>query len=160
MLRKIALVVTVLLAVAWFAQAAAPPSDAHPGVFTPKDVAWGPGPPFLPAGVKLAVLQGDPGQAGPFVVRLSMPNGYKIPPHSHPTTENVTVVSGEFHVGMGDTFEKAKGLKLPPGSFGSLPAQMNHYAWATGPTVVQVHGEGPFAIKYVKDADDPRNAKK
>ncbi len=28
-------------------------------------------------------------------------------------------------------------------------------AWATGETVVQVHGTGPFAIKYVNPADDP-----
>ena len=158
MLKK-AMLVLALLTIAWFAQAADPASTEHPGVHTPKDVTWGPGPPFLPAGVKLAVLEGDPGKAGPFAVRLSMPDGYKIPPHNHPTTEHVTVVSGEFHLGMGDTFDKSKGKTLPTGSFGYLPAQMNHFAWAKGRTVVQVHGEGPFAITYVNSADDPRNAK-
>src|SRR6476660_2906794 len=152
MLKKVALGLAVL-AIAWFAHAADTASAAHPGVFTPKDVTWGPGPPFLPAGVKLAVLEGDPGKPGPFAVRLSMPNGYKIPPHNHPTTEHVTVSSGQFHLGMGDTFDASKGTTLPAGSFGYLPAQMNHYAWAKGPTVVQVHGEGPFAITYVNPAD-------
>src|SRR5947199_8302563 len=117
MLRKIALVVAVLLAVAWFAHAAETASPAHPGVFTPKDVAWGPGPPFLPAGVKIAVLQGDPGKPGPFVIRLSIPAGYKIPAHNHPTVENVTVISGELHVGMGDKLDATKGKILPAGSF-------------------------------------------
>ncbi len=156
MTKRIALAALVGLSVAWFAHAA---EMAHPGVFTPKDIAWAPGPPFLPPGVQLAVLEGDPSQAGPFAIRLSMPDGYKIPPHSHPTTEHVTVISGEFHLGMGDTFDAAKGTTLPAGSFGYLPAQMTHFAWSKGATVVQVHGEGPFAINYVNSADDPRNAK-
>ncbi|HXO21410.1 MAG TPA: cupin domain-containing protein [Thermoanaerobaculia bacterium] len=158
MVKKIALGLFVL-AVAAFAFAAETAPAAHPGVFTPKDVAWGPGPPFLPPGVKLAVLEGDPGAAGSYVLRLSMPDGYKIPPHHHPTVENVTVISGEFHLGMGDKFDAAAGKTLPPGTFGYLPAEMNHYAWAKGRTVVQVHGEGPFAITYVNAADDPRTAK-
>jgi hypothetical protein len=32
---------------------------------------------------------------------------------------------------------------------------MNHYAWASSPAIVQVHGQGPFAITYVDPADDP-----
>jgi quercetin dioxygenase-like cupin family protein len=158
MLKK-SLLVLAVLAIAGLAPAADMATAEHPGVFTPKDVAWGPGPPFLPAGVKIAVLQGDPGKPGPFVIRLSMPDGYQIPAHNHPTTENVTVLSGLFNVGMGDKLDTAKGKVLPAGSFGSLPAQMNHFAWAKGRTVVQVHGEGPFAITYVNPADDPRTPK-
>jgi quercetin dioxygenase-like cupin family protein len=134
--------------------------SGKPAIYTPKQVAWGAGPPFLPAGVKFAVLEGDPTQAGDYTIRLSMPDGYKIPAHSHPTVENVTVVSGEFHAGMGDKLDRSKAMTLPAGSFASLPAQMNHFAWAKGRTVVQVHGTGPFAITYVNPADDPRNAKK
>jgi len=124
MLKK-SLLVLAVLAIAGLAPAADMATTEHPGIFTPKDVAWGPGPPFLPAGVKIAVLQGDPGKPGPFVIRLSMPNGYQFPAHNHPTTENVTVVSGEFHAGMGDKLDATKGKALPAGSFVSLPAQMN-----------------------------------
>ena len=161
-MRRIALGVAVLLVagLAMSAEMAKSAKPTHPeGIYAPKDVAWGPGPPFLPAGVKFAVLAGDPGAAGEYTIRLSMPDGYKIPAHSHPTIENVTVVSGEFHAGMGDKLERAHALTLPAGSFASLPAKMNHYAWAKGKTVVQVHGTGPFAITYVNPADDPRNAK-
>ena len=35
------------------------------------------------------------------------------------------------------------------------PAHMNHYAWTSEDTVIQVHGQGPFAITYVNPADDP-----
>jgi quercetin dioxygenase-like cupin family protein len=121
-------------------------------------VKWGPAPPVLPAGAQAAVLLGDPSKDGPFTIRLSAPDGYKVPPHFHPTTENVTVISGIFHVGAGDKLDTTKGDKLTAGGFVSLPAGMHHYAWTEGPTVVQVHGTGPFAITYVNPADDPQAA--
>ena len=124
-----------------------------------KDIKWGPAPPSLPKGVEFAVLSGDPGKDGPYVVRLKMPAGYKIPAHNHPTTENVTVVSGNFHIGMGDRLDEKKGIELTSGGYGEAPAKMNHYAWVTSPTIVQVHGQGPFAITYVNPADDPSTRK-
>jgi hypothetical protein len=45
------------------------------------EIKWGAAPPSLPKGAKLVVLFGDPGKAGPFVIRLKSPAGYKIPPH-------------------------------------------------------------------------------
>lgn len=158
MFKKLGLM-TGLLCIACCAHPGVAAPAAHPGIFTPADVAWGPGPGFLPPGAKLAVLEGDPGKAGEYTIRLDLPGGYKIPAHSHPTTENVTVISGEFHAGMGDKLDPAKGMTLRAGSFASLPAQMNHFAWTKGRTVVQVHGQGPFAITYVNPADDPRKGK-
>src|SRR3546814_5876619 len=63
---------------------------------------------LLPAGTQGALLYGDPTKEGPFLLRLKMPAGYKIPPHSHPRPEIVTVISGAFHVGMGETADAAK----------------------------------------------------
>lgn len=118
---------------------------------------WSDAPPTLPKGAKVAVLQGDPSKPGPFVMRLSAPGGYKVAPHSHSQAENLTVISGTFMYGMGEKFD-AKSLKpLKAGAFGSVPAGTNHYAMAKGPTVVQIHGEGPFDIKYVNPEDDPQN---
>jgi anti-sigma factor ChrR (cupin superfamily) len=88
-------------------------------------------------------------------VRLQLPNGYKVPPHNHPTTENVTVLSGNFHIGMGDKFDETKAMELTAGGYGEAPAKMNHYAFVTSDTVLQIHGQGPFAITYVNSADDP-----
>src|SRR5437879_13049052 len=70
-------------------------------------LAWGPAPAVFPAGAKLAVLQGDPSKDALYPVRLDMPSGYKIPPHFHPTVEHVTVISGTFLVGMGDSLDAA-----------------------------------------------------
>jgi len=109
----------------------------------------------LPKGAEFAVLAGDPSKDGHYVIRLKMPTGYKIPAHNHPTAEMVTVISGKFHIGMGDKLDVKKGVRLTAGGYAEAPAKMNHYAWATGPTVVQVHGQGPFTITYVNPADDP-----
>ena len=80
----------------------------------------------------MAVLQGDPSKAGEeFTVRLRLPSGYKIAPHTHPTAENITVIEGTFLVGMGSTFDKATMMTLPRGAFASAPAEHAHYAEAT-----------------------------
>jgi anti-sigma factor ChrR (cupin superfamily) len=119
------------------------------------DVKWGPAPAVFPNGAQLAVLSGDPFKEELYVVRLKMPANYKIPAHWHPTSEYVTVVSGRFHIGMGDKLDEQHGTELHAGGFGVAPARMNHYAWTTEETVVQVHGQGPFMINYVNPADDP-----
>ncbi|HSU55573.1 MAG TPA: cupin domain-containing protein [Candidatus Dormibacteraeota bacterium] len=119
-------------------------------------IKWGPAPDFIPKGAQIAVLSGDPSKEGLYVVRLKLPAGYKIAAHNHPTAEMVTVVSGNFHLGMGDKLDQRKGIALTAGGYAEAPAKMNHYAWTSSPTIVQVHGQGPFAVTYVNPADDPR----
>jgi anti-sigma factor ChrR (cupin superfamily) len=92
---------------------------------------------------------------GLYVVRLKMPAGHKVPAHKHPTTEYVTVISGTLNLGMGDKLDTQKGISLRAGGFAEAPAKMNHHAWSTDESIVQVHGQGPFAITYVNPADDP-----
>ena len=116
---------------------------------------WGPAPPILPKGAQMAVVSGDPSKDGPYVVRLKMPAGYKVPAHNHPTNEYVTVLSGTFNIGMGDKLDAKKSIELSAGGFGEAPAKMNHYAWTNDGSIVQVHGQGPFAMTYVNPADDP-----
>ena len=124
--------------------------------FSPDQIKFGPVPPALPPGAQLAVLEGDPmGSSGDFTIRLKMPDGYRIAPHWHPKRENVTVVSGSFKVGMGDSFDVSKMGVFPAGSFAYLDPSMHHYAMAVGETVVQIHGMAPFQINYVNPGDDP-----
>jgi ChrR Cupin-like domain len=125
----------------------------------PDDIKWGPAPPGLPPGAKVAVLMGDPSKAAPYVLRAQMPDGYKVPPHWHPTAENVTVLKGTLMLGKGEKFSADAAEALPAGSFMSMPKDMRHFAWAKGETIIQVHGIGPFDISYVNAADDPRNKK-
>jgi anti-sigma factor ChrR (cupin superfamily) len=119
------------------------------------DFKWGPAPNVLPPGAQIAVVSGDPSKEALYVVRLKMPANYAVPAHNHPTSEYVTVLSGDFHIGMGDKLDREKGMVLQPGGFAEAAAKMNHYAWTTSETIVQIHGQGPFAITYVNPADDP-----
>jgi hypothetical protein len=129
-------------------------------IHTPSALKWRNGPPSLPPGAQIAILEGDPSKPGPFVFRAKLPDGYRVPPHTHPKPERITVLSGTFHLGMGDKYDDKAALEMPAGSYGSWPAGMKHYAWVTGETILQLHGEGPWSIEYVNPADDPRNAKK
>ena len=136
---------------------AAPVPAQQPGhlVVMPDGLKWVE-PATLP-GARLAVLQGDPSKEGLFVYRLKMPAGYKIPPHLHKASENVTVLVGVFSIGLGETFDQGSGQELPAGAFVSIPPKHAHYAWAGAQeTVVQVHGVGPTDLTFVNPADDPR----
>jgi quercetin dioxygenase-like cupin family protein len=119
------------------------------------DVQWKPVPPILPKGAQIAVLCGNLSEKGPFVLRLRLPAGYQIPAHHHPNEEYVTVIAGNFHAGMGDKLDKKKTMLLRTGGFIRMDAGMDHYAWASSETVVQVHGVGPFTTEYTNKADDP-----
>jgi quercetin dioxygenase-like cupin family protein len=129
-------------------------------LYPPTTIEWKAGPAALPPGVKVAVLEGDPTKEGPFVVRFQFPEGYHVPPHTHPKTERVTVISGALYLATGEALDHNSAKKLPPGSFGYWPAGMKHMAWSEGETVIQLHGVGPWQINYVNPADDPRHAKK
>jgi hypothetical protein len=125
----------------------------------PQEIKWKDGPASLPPGAKLAVLEGDPGKEGPFVMRLMLPDGMRIMPHWHPKVERITVIHGTFHLGMGDRFEQAMTRPMPAGTYGFWPEGMRHFAWTKGETVLQLHGIGPWSITYVNPTDDPRASK-
>lgn len=128
----------------------------HHLMITPDQVKWLDNNPSLPAGTKMAILDGDPAKTGPFTVRLFAPAGTKVAPHWHPAHEQITVLSGNVHMGMGDVFDKSKTKKYPAGSFLVMPAESRHFAWMEEDTVIQVHAMGPWAMTYVNPADDPR----
>src|SRR5262249_31728824 len=128
-------------------------------VVKPDDIKFGPAPPALPSGAKVAILFGNPMKSGPYVLRVQLPDGYKVPPHWHPTEENVTVIKGTFNIGKGEKFSKDKAEKLPVGGYMRMPKEMRHFAWVDGETILQIHGIGPFEINYVNAADDPRKKK-
>jgi len=131
-------------------------STEHVKAYTPDAIQWGSAPDALPQGAQLAVLEGNPMKPGPYTMRLKMPDGYKIPPHHHARREHVTVISGLFKVGMGDQFDEGKMNEFAPGSFAYLEPTVHHYASAKGETVIQLHGTGPWEIRYVNPTDDPR----
>lgn len=132
----------------------------HAIVQRANEVQWSAGPASLPPGAEVAVLEGDPAKDGMFTMRLKVPSGYRIPPHTHPKIERVTVLVGEVGLGMGPGFDESKLERMPAGSFFVLQPGMPHFVQATAQTVVQLNAVGPWAIKYVNASDDPRNQPK
>ena len=121
---------------------------------------WVRQPPGLPSGGRLAVVRGDPSKAGPFTIRVDLPDGYQVPPHWHPTDEHLTILTGTFRLGMGERGDESSTTPLGPGAYAFVAAKMAHYAWADDGTTIQAHGIGPFVINYVNPADDPAKAVK
>jgi quercetin dioxygenase-like cupin family protein len=145
----------VVLSLTFWAGAVFAQAPAH--VLVPADkVQWGPAPPILPAGAQIAVLEGNPAEKGPIVMRLKLPANYNIPAHWHSMTERLTVLSGSFHAGMGDKLDRKASQTLEPGGYVMLPANMRHFAWTSAPTIVQINLEGPFDLFYVNPADNPQ----
>ncbi|MDP9142236.1 MAG: cupin domain-containing protein, partial [Pseudomonadota bacterium] len=116
------------------------------GLHSPADIKWKDGPGSLPPGAKFAVLEGDPGKDGPFVMRLWFPDNFRILPHWHPKTERITVISGTFNLGMGEKFDQSATRAMPAGTYGFWGEGMRHFAWTKGETVLQLHGIGPWSI--------------
>ncbi|HEV3146635.1 MAG TPA: cupin domain-containing protein [Gemmataceae bacterium] len=138
-----------------------PPAKGHDEamLYPPDTIKWQSGPASLPKGAMIAMLEGDPTKEGPFVFRVKIPDRYRVPPHIHPKTERVTVISGTFNIGMGEKFDEKATQAMPAGSYGYWPAGMKHFVWAKGETVLQFHGMGPWSIQYLNPDDDPRKQK-
>jgi quercetin dioxygenase-like cupin family protein len=146
----------VLWATIAAAQGSPSQGASHAIVVLPDQITWKPAPASLPAGAKVAVVEGNPAEAGPFTMRLSLPNGYRIAPHFHPGVEHLTIMKGTFRVGMGDKFDASALTSLPVGAFVAMQPGTHHFAEAQGETVLQLHGVGPWSITYLNPADDPR----
>jgi hypothetical protein len=137
--------------------ATAKPAAAEPVIATPDKIKWVQ---FAP-GIEYGPVHGNCDKAGaPCVFQLRFAAGGKIPAHWHPVDENVTVISGTFMAGMGDSYDESKMMSLPVGTYVLMPRRMHHFAGTKGGALVQVHGVGPFKINYVNPADDPSKAAK
>lgn len=131
-------------------------SDEHHTALQAGEIQWMDGPPHLP-GSELAVLHGSPSEEGAFVIRLKFPGDYEIPPHWHSKEEHLTIISGGFGVGTGESLDRDQAPLLEAGGFARIPAEMPHFAWTAEETVVQINGMGPFDLYFVNPQDDPRS---
>jgi len=136
--------------------ASAAPATLEPIVINAKNLKWGPAPPDLPKGAKVAVLFGDPTAAGQFTMRISVPSQYKMPFHWHSQAQRVTVISGTVYVASTETYDKKLAHAVKPGGFVILPARAQSFAFTKGAAVIEIHGDGPFDVKYTNPSDDPQ----
>ena len=147
---KFAAIVLALSATAAWSQHA-----GHHQSVSAADLKWA-AVPSLPKGAEIAVIEGPMNQAVPFTVRLKFPANYAIPPHTHPAVERVTVLTGTFHMGMGEKFSRAAAHPVRAGDIMIMQPGTAHYAFTDGEVIVQLHGTGPWGITYINPNDDPR----
>ena len=125
-------------------------------MFMPDDMNWVGAPASLPAGAKVAVIDGNPAGEGIFTMRIKMPADYKIRPHWHPAEEHVTVIEGTLYMGLGEKFDEKTAREIPTGGFAVMKTGTRHYAFSKKECIIQLHGMAPWGITYVDPADDPR----
>jgi quercetin dioxygenase-like cupin family protein len=118
--------------------------------FNPEDVKWTAAKPPLPEGARVALLEGDPKAAGIFTMRVELPAGAKVMPHTHPKDERVTVLSGSVNVGAGAKFDPAKTRVVREGGFYVIAAGSPHFVSTNTGAVLQVTGIGPWELKLLK----------
>lgn len=106
---------------------------------------WNDAPPSMPKGTKMAVLEGSPKERGMFTIRLRVPAGTTIAPHTHPRPERVTVLSGKVTVTIGGA-----GTTFTGGGFYVNPPGVPHHLSFEEETVLQLTCEGPWELKYVQ----------
>ena len=121
----------------------------QPAPVYPEDLQWRSVPAV--AGLQIAWVLGEEQAAGPYLVRIKLAQGARIPPHIHPDERNTTVLSGHLLVGFGELFDESKMVELGPGAVYVAPAGTPHYLWARdAATVYQESGIGPSGLRMVK----------
>ncbi len=133
--------------------------NTAPGVMalTPSEMKWGAQGGLALPGMEQTNLVGDPAKPGPYTLRLKFPSGYKLAPHTHPDSREVTILSGTWYTGYGEKFDPAALKALPAGSFYTEPANVAHFVEVREePVMIQVSGTGPSGRKFVNPADNPK----
>jgi hypothetical protein len=109
------------------------------------------------AGIRTAILAGDPSRPGPYTIALSVPANTHIAAHRHRDDRTAVVVAGTWYFGYGAPARDGAFKTLPPGSFYAEPSNAMHFA-RTGPepALVYISGFGPSDTVYAEAATDPR----
>ena len=145
------LVMGIVLAATALAQTA----DRGVLALTPAEMKWTQQGGLAAPGMAQLNLVGDPAMPGPYTVRLKFPKGFKIAPHTHPNSREITILSGTFATGYGEKFDAARLKILPAGNFYTEPANVPHYIEIEEEVVLQVSGMGPSGRKFVDPSEGP-----
>jgi len=149
----------ILMFAAGLALTAAAPSPqsaaATHRIIRAGEIAWGPAPATLPPGAQTALLYGNPAGDGLFAMRLKVPKGYRLPLHTHPGPEIVTVLAGKVRLVVGSMADAPSAPALTAGSFYSTEPGTPHTLLVDEESVIQVNGRGPWGIDFVDPAEDP-----
>jgi len=142
------LIAVILLVASAFSTLAVAQNTA-PAPILPDSIRWV-SPPNV-SGVQAAWLLGTEQKPGPYILRVKLATGARIPPHTHPDERNSTVLTGTIYVGFGETFDEAKVVAIPAGGVYIAPVNVPHYVWAKdGDAIYQEAGVGPTGTTFIK----------
>jgi len=154
---NVTLSLTLLSVVAGLTLGRSMAQTGAPGVvtLTQAEMKWTSQGALAAPGLEQSNLVGDPTKPGPYTLRLKFPKGYRVAPHTHPDSREVTVLSGVFATGYGEEFDSAKLKVLAAGSFYTEPANVPHYIEIKEDVVLQVSGTGPSGRKFIVPPNTP-----
>jgi len=122
--------------------------DALPTPILPDNLHWIDAPGGLPLQA-VWILDAEL-KPEPYLIRVKLNAGGRIPPHTHPDARNSTVLSGTLYVGFGATFDELKLVAIPSGAVYVAPAQVPHFVAAKEAVLYQEAGMGPTGTILVK----------
>ncbi|TRZ44490.1 cupin [Robertkochia solimangrovi] len=104
-------------------------------------IQWHPGPDFMPEGIQLAFLQGNPEDKN-IDVLFKMPANSKAPNHWHNSQERMVLISGELTV----QYEGEEPSTLKPGYYAYGPSKKPHTAECgdAGPCILYIAFVAPL----------------
>jgi quercetin dioxygenase-like cupin family protein len=143
-----------LLSVAGGAFVSAQPGRSGVLIMKPSDAKWAPVPGY-PAGYTRMMLEGKAGDSL-HTYRVRIPERFRAEPHTHPAEEYITVLQGTWYIGFGESFDPSALKPLPAGSFVKIPAGTPHFISTETEAIIQVHGIGPVALRFVSTKEDRR----
>lgn len=122
---------------------------ARPDVILPEALHWQR--PFGDDRLQAAWVQGSETASGPYLLRVRLASGARIPVHRHPDSRSTTVLSGRLWVGFGTEADDGRLVAVPAGAVYIAPAGMPHFIWARdGEVVYQEAGVGPTGTQLLR----------
>lgn len=125
------------------------PQGTHQLAVHSESIAWRACPPNLPPGCEIAVLEGNPQQSGIFTVRFRVSGNFRMPPHTHPREERVTVLRGRMSVAFLENGKALAARHFGPGDYYVNARNAVHTVWADEPSEIQITGIGPWEADFV-----------
>jgi quercetin dioxygenase-like cupin family protein len=99
-----------------------------------------------PATMRIAVLEGvfPFGPATAYTAVIEFDPGVAVPPHTHPTTERVSILAGALTFGTGEEADRSSAKPLSAGGTLITPAGTPHWGFiGDGKVLLLIHGVGP-----------------
>jgi quercetin dioxygenase-like cupin family protein len=106
--------------------------------------------PAFEFGITAMAVTGSTDKPGIYVIRVNWPPNVMSLPHTHPEDRHVTVLSGTWHAGTGETFDPATAEPMTAGDYMLHPAGRPHWDGAKSEgAIIEIVGYGPSSLNPI-----------